>query len=76
MIVLPLSVDIITTTSSSIGTMSASTRIPPIALPFVSERAKKTLDLVQYCPSSFSLSIFSYIMRLRLKPFPNWLLLT
>lgn len=56
--------------------MSASTRIPPIALPFVSERAKKTLDLVQYCPSSFSLSIFSYIMRLRLKPFPNWLLLT
>lgn len=26
--------------------MSASTRIPPIALPFVSDRAKKTLDLV------------------------------
>lgn len=26
--------------------MSASTRIPPIAQPFVSERAKKTLDLV------------------------------
>ncbi|KAJ5742982.1 hypothetical protein N7533_010084 [Penicillium manginii] len=27
--------------------MSASTRIPPIAQPFVSERAKKTLDLVE-----------------------------
>ncbi|KAJ5805796.1 Acyl-CoA dehydrogenase family member 11 [Penicillium pulvis] len=27
--------------------MSASTRIPPIALPFVSDRAKKTLDLVE-----------------------------
>ncbi|EEQ87117.1 hypothetical protein RJZ56_004503 [Blastomyces dermatitidis] len=27
--------------------MSASSRIPPMALPFVSERAKKTLDLVQ-----------------------------
>ncbi|KAL2219859.1 acyl-CoA dehydrogenase family protein [Thermoascus aurantiacus ATCC 26904] len=27
--------------------MSASTRIPPIALPFVSERAKKTLDLIE-----------------------------
>ncbi|KAL2010430.1 hypothetical protein VTN00DRAFT_6237 [Thermoascus crustaceus] len=27
--------------------MSASSRIPPIALPFVSERAKKTLDLVE-----------------------------
>ncbi|EEH16623.2 hypothetical protein PABG_06710 [Paracoccidioides brasiliensis Pb03] len=27
--------------------MSASSRIPPIALPFVSERAKQTLDLVQ-----------------------------
>lgn len=26
--------------------MSASSRIPPIAQPFVSERAKKTLDLV------------------------------
>lgn len=26
--------------------MSASTRIPPIAQPFVSDRAKKTLDLV------------------------------
>lgn len=28
------------------GHISASQRIPPIALPFVSERAKKTLDLV------------------------------
>ncbi|EEH06122.1 acyl-CoA dehydrogenase [Histoplasma capsulatum G186AR] len=27
--------------------MSASSKIPPIALPFVSERAKQTLDLVQ-----------------------------
>ncbi|KAF7623495.1 hypothetical protein AFLA_000001, partial [Aspergillus flavus NRRL3357] len=27
--------------------MSASTRIPPIAQPFVSERAKKTLDQVE-----------------------------
>ncbi|KAK2766000.1 hypothetical protein FQN54_007515 [Arachnomyces sp. PD_36] len=27
--------------------MSASTRVPPIALPFLSERAKKTLDLVE-----------------------------
>ncbi|KAJ5752029.1 Acyl-CoA dehydrogenase family member 11 [Penicillium odoratum] len=27
--------------------MSASARIPPIALPFVSERARKTLDLVE-----------------------------
>ncbi|OJJ96794.1 hypothetical protein ASPACDRAFT_33779 [Aspergillus aculeatus ATCC 16872] len=27
--------------------MPASTRIPPIALPFVSDRAKKTLDLVE-----------------------------
>ncbi|KAK2732492.1 hypothetical protein FQN55_004069 [Onygenales sp. PD_40] len=27
--------------------MAASTKIPPIALPFVSERAKKTLDLIQ-----------------------------
>ncbi|PGH08622.1 acyl-CoA dehydrogenase [Blastomyces parvus] len=27
--------------------MSASSKIPPMALPFVSERAKKTLDLVQ-----------------------------
>lgn len=32
--------------SSNIGIMSASSRIPPIALPFVSEGAKKTLDLV------------------------------
>lgn len=27
--------------------MAASTRIPPIAQPFVSDRAKKTLDLVR-----------------------------
>ena len=27
--------------------MPASSRIPPIVLPFVSERAKKTLDLVR-----------------------------
>lgn len=26
--------------------MAASTKIPPIAQPFVSDRAKKTLDLV------------------------------
>jgi acyl-CoA dehydrogenase len=29
------------------GSLPASKRIPPIALPFVSERAKKTLDLVE-----------------------------
>lgn len=28
--------------------MSASSRIPPIAQPFVSEQAKRTLDLVIY----------------------------
>jgi hypothetical protein len=31
--------------------MSASARIPPIAQPFVSDKAKKTLDLVLYLPT-------------------------
>lgn len=33
--------------NSEKGHVSASQRIPPIALPYVSDRAKKTLDLVR-----------------------------
>lgn len=33
--------------NSEKGYVPASERIPPIALPYVSERAKKTLDIVR-----------------------------
>lgn len=36
----------------SLPIMSASSRIPPIAVPFVSDKAKKVLDLVCHCPAS------------------------
>lgn len=41
--------------------MSASTRIPPIAQPFVSERAKKTLDQVYHLQPSQAI-LFSHLI--------------
>lgn len=42
--------------------MAASTRIPPIALPFVSDRAKKTLDLVRFSsPRNIDLTITHHL---------------
>lgn len=40
--------------NSEKGHVSASQRIPPIALPYVSDRAQKTLDIVSQHHPQFS----------------------
>ena len=54
--------------------MAASTKIPPVAQPFVSDRAKKTLDLVCSRPNRPSRIVHSDIMPCR--PAPSSLLTT